>query len=46
LKLGNTALTSCGDYVNKGKNANINKIINEVNGPEFILVSWKNCSVD
>lgn len=39
IKLSNTVLTNCADYVDKVKNApsDINKIINEVSGLEFIL---------
>lgn len=41
IKLSNTVLTSCAEYVGKVKNApgDINKIINEVSGLEFILKS-------
>src|SRR5438045_6046035 len=39
LKLSNDVLTSCADYVDKVKNApaDINRIINEISGLEFIL---------
>src|SRR5438552_16506877 len=39
LQLSNTILTNCIDYVDKVKNAStdINKMINEVAGLEFIL---------
>lgn len=44
IKLSNTVLTSCAEYVGKVKNApgDINKIINEVSGLEFILKRLSN----